>query len=198
MIRTVLIDDEALVRSGLRLLLDAHQVIDVVGEAGDGRAGLELIAREQPDVILLDLRMPQLDGVAVLRELDGHVPVVVLTAFDTDDLVQAALGAGAVGFLVKSSAPDVLADAVIAAHEGRTVLSPGVLNKALRPARPDALEVLSTREKEVAVLIAEGLSNPEIAARLFVSLPTVKTHVARILDKLGLENRIQVALAVSS
>lgn len=196
MIRTVILDDEDLLRAGLRLLIGADERIEVVGEAADGRAGLELIAREKPDVVLLDLRMPILDGVGVLRELDGSVPVLVLTAFDTDEFVRSALAAGAVGFLMKSSAPDVLADSVVAAAEGRSTLSPGVLKRAMSPARPAALDQLSQREREVALLIADGLTNPEIAARLYISLPTVKTHVGRIMDKLGVDNRTQIALEI--
>lgn len=197
MIRTVIVDDEDLLRSGLRLLLSADERIEVVGEATNGRAGLELIRRAKPDVVLLDLRMPLLDGVGVLRELGGSVPVLVLTAFDTDEFLRSALRAGAVGFVVKSSAPDVLADAVVAAAEGRSTLSPGLLARALAPERPAALDQLSQREREVAQLIARGLTNPEIAARLFISLPTVKTHITRIMDKLGVENRTQLAVEVA-
>ncbi|WP_257202686.1 response regulator [Corynebacterium cystitidis] len=143
MIRTVIIDDEELLRSGLRMLLGADERIDVVGEAADGRVGLELISREKPDVVLLDLRMPALDGVGVLEELRGWInppKVLVLTAFDTDDLVRAALAAGTVGFLVKSSAPDVLAEAIVATHAGRSVLSPGVLERVVKPAQGDSAQ----------------------------------------------------------
>ena len=197
MIRTVIVDDEDLLRSGLRLLLSADERIEVVGEATNGRAGLELIRRAKPDVVLLDLRMPLLDGVGVLRELGGSVPALVLTAFDTDEFLRSALRAGAVGFVVKSSAPDVLADAVVAAADGRSTLSPGLLARALAPERPAALDQLSQREREVAQLIARGLTNPEISARLFISLPTVKTHITRIMDKLGVENRTQLAVEVA-
>lgn len=195
--RVVLIDDDDLLRRGLSLLLGADERIEIVAEAADGVAGLEAIQRFTPDVVVVDLRMPRLDGVSVVRRLEGRVPALVLTAFDTDEFVHAALDAGAVGFLLKSSAPDVLVEAVLAAAEGRSTLSPGVLSRALAPKRPQVLDTLSPREKEVALLISQGLSNPEIAARLFVSLSTVKTHVARIMDKLGVESRVQIALEIN-
>jgi DNA-binding NarL/FixJ family response regulator len=211
-VRVVLVDDEALVRSGLRLILEGDPGIHVVGEASDGRAGMALIADSQPDVVLMDIRMPVLDGLAATRELlarQSDLKIIVLTTFDTDELVLSALRLGASGFLLKDTPPAELIDAVRQVAAGRTALSQPVITQLIqavagqpeRQQNRDAaarLDQLTVREREVAVAIAEGLSNAEIAAAHFVSVTTVKTHVGRILDKLAVDNRVQIAICVHS
>lgn len=204
--RTLLVDDEPLIRAGLRMILDGAPGIEVVGEAGDGRAGVQAVASLRPDVVLMDLRMPVLDGIAATREIvaAGHgATVVVLTSFDTEGFIADALDAGAQGFLLKNSPPEELMDAVRQAAAGAMPFSPAVLRRvaqlaarAPRPDGPDPLAELSEREREVALLIADGLGNQEIADRLYLSLPTVKTYVGRLFTKLGATNRVQIALAV--
>ncbi|MFT4216916.1 MAG: response regulator transcription factor [Micropruina sp.] len=204
--RTLLVDDEPLIRSGLRLILDGTPGIEVVGEAGDGRAGVQAAASLRPDVVLMDLRMPVLDGIAATREIvaAGHgAAVVVLTSFDTEGFIADALDAGAQGFLLKNAPPEELIDAVRHAAAGAMPFSPAVLRRvtqlaarAPRPGGADPLGALSDREREVALLIADGLGNQEIADRLYLSLPTVKTYVGRLLTKLDAGNRVQIALAV--
>ncbi|MFT4296785.1 MAG: response regulator transcription factor [Micropruina sp.] len=204
--RTLLVDDEPLIRAGLRLILDGTPGIEVVGEAGDGRAGVQAVASLRPHVVLMDLRMPVLDGIAATREIvaSGHgAAVVVLTSFDTEGFIADALDAGAQGFLLKNAPPEELIDAVRQAAAGGMPFSPAVLRRvaqlAARAPRPDAadpLAELSDREREVALLIADGLGNQEIADRLYLSLPTVKTYVGRLLGKLDASNRVQIALAV--
>lgn len=204
--RTLLVDDEPLIRAGLRMILDGAAGIEVVGEAGDGRAGVQAAAALRPDVVLMDLRMPVLDGIAATREIvaTGHgAAVVVLTSFDTEGFIADALDAGAQGFLLKSAPPEELTEAVRQAAAGAMPFTPAVLRRvaqlAARAPRPDGadqLADLSERELEVALLIADGLGNQEIADRLYLSLPTVKTYVSRLLGKLDASNRVQVALAV--
>lgn len=204
--RTLLVDDEPLIRAGLRMILDGAAGIEVVGEAGDGRAGVQAAAALRPDVVLMDLRMPVLDGIAATREIvaTGHgAAVVVLTSFDTEGFIADALDAGAQGFLLKSAPPEELTEAVRQAAAGAMPFTPAVLRRvaqlaarAPRPDRADQLADLSERELEVALLIADGLGNQEIADRLYLSLPTVKTYVSRLLGKLDASNRVQVALAV--
>lgn len=209
-IRVVLVDDEALVRSGLRLILEGDPELQVVGEAGDGRAGLLVVADSQPDVVLMDIRMPQLDGLAATRELLNRQPdlkIIVLTTFDTDESVLTALRLGASGFLLKDTPPAELIDAVRQVAAGRTILSQPVIGQLIKVAaaqpepRQDAdaaarLNLLTARERDVALAIAQGLSNAEIAQAHFVSVTTVKTHVGRILDKLAVDNRVQIAICV--
>lgn len=205
-IRTLLVDDEPLIRAGLRLILDGAPGIEVVGEASDGRAGVQAVASLRPDVVLMDLRMPGLDGIAATREIvaSGHgATVVVLTSFDTEGFIADALDAGAQGFLLKSSPPQDLMDAVRAAAAGEMPFTSAVLRqvaslaaRAPRSDGPDPLADLSDREREVADLIADGLGNQDIADRLYLSLPTVKTYVGRLMTKLDATNRVQVALAV--
>jgi DNA-binding NarL/FixJ family response regulator len=211
-IRVVLVDDEALVRTGLRLILEGDPELRVVGEAGDGRAGLAVIADSRPDVVLMDIRMPHLDGLAATRELLAAQPdqkIIVLTTFDTDESVLTALRLGASGFLLKDTPPAELIDAVRQVAAGRTALSQPVISQLIKVAagRPDArqqtdatarLDLLTARERDVALAIAQGLSNAEIAQAHFVSVTTVKTHVGRILDKLAVDNRVQIAICVHS
>jgi DNA-binding NarL/FixJ family response regulator len=211
-IRVVLVDDEALVRSGLRLILEGDPALRVVGEAGDGQAGIDLIAHSDPDVVLMDIRMPRLDGLAATRELLARQPerrIIMLTTFDTDEMVLTALRLGASGFLLKDTPPAELIDAVRQVASGRTALSQPVITQLIKAVtgqpeperRSDAaarLDLLTARERDVAVAIAQGLSNAEIAETQFVSVTTVKTHVGRILDKLAVGNRVQIAICVHS
>lgn len=202
----LLVDDEPLIRAGLRLVLDGMNGIQIVGEAGDGREAVELTARLRPDVVLMDVRMPRLDGVAATRQvraLDDAPSVVVLTAFATDEYVLGALRAGAAGFLLKHTPPAQLVEAVRQAAAGTMTLSPEAASRLLDAAASgpavegvDRLALLSEREAEIAELVAEGLTNAEIAGRLFLSVPTVKTHLARVFEKLLVTNRVQVALLV--
>jgi DNA-binding NarL/FixJ family response regulator len=206
-IRVLLVDDETLMRTGLRLILDGDPGLEVVGEAGDGDAALRASADLRPDVVLMDIRMPGRDGISATRELraaaDGP-QVLVLTAFDTDDFVLDALEAGATGFLLKDTPPTELVAAVRRAASGRPVVGPAALKRLLaaatgagrRTAPVDRLEGLSEREREVADHVAAGESNPQIADALFLSVPTVKTHINRIFAKLGVESRVQLAIRV--
>ena len=201
----LIVDDEPLIRAGLRLVLDGARGIEIAGEAGDGVEGEELAARLRPDVVLMDVRMPRRDGVeatARVRALPDPPSVVVLTAFATDAYVLGALRAGAAGFLLKHTPPAQLVDAVRQAAAGTMALSPEAVSSLLDAAGAPTMEgaervsTLSDREAEVADLVAEGLTNAEIAARLYLSLPTVKTHLARIFEKLAVTNRVQLALLV--
>ncbi len=213
-LRVVLVDDEALVRAGLALLLESEPDMVVVGEAGDGRAGVELVAGLQPDVVVMDVRMPVMDGVEATRILASEefnagrreaIPVLILTTFNEDDAVHAALRAGASGFILKNSAPRILASAIRALAEGAGWLDPNVTRKLLeefasRPEpflpTPAELAQLTRREREVLAAIARGMNNAEVAGTLFLSEATVKTHVHRILMKLGVADRAQ-AVAVA-
>lgn len=211
-IRVVLVDDEPLLRHGLRMILEGAPGISVIGEAGNGKEGIELILAEEPDVVLMDIRMPVMDGIeatAQLHSLAGarDIPVVMLTAFDTDEFILHALRAGAVGFLLKTTAPEALVASVRAAAQGQQQLSPKVLENLVGLAatppqpeqemiRPSGLAELSERENEIAQLVAQGLSNAEIAEQLFISLTTVKTHMKHILAKIDGTNRVHIAIAV--
>lgn len=206
-VRVVIIDDEYLVRAGLRLLLDGVAGIEVVGEGADGVDALPLVHRFRPDVVCMDIRMPRVDGIAATRGLAGSgVAVLILTAFDTDGFILDAMDAGAVGFLLKDAPPQTVIDAVTAAAAGEARFSPRVIRRLValagaqrQPAREAAaarFATLTEREQEVARAVAEGLSNAEVAAQLYLSPPTVKTHLARVFDKLQVSNRVQVALAV--
>jgi DNA-binding NarL/FixJ family response regulator len=205
-IRLVLADDEELVRTGLRMILGAEPDLDVVGEAADGEQAVRRVVELDPDVLLLDLRMPVRDGLWVLAELqDQPVHIVVLTTFDTDANVQRALLAGAAGFLLKDAPADRLVGAVRAAAAGDAVLAPSVVRRLVRgleppsAGHPPTLDPLTERERDVLVLMADGCSNAEIGIRLHVTEGTVKTHVARILMKLGVRDRLQaVVLAYRS
>lgn len=207
MIRVALIDDQQLVRAGLRVLIEAEHDLTVVGEAPDGRQGVALCARTAPDVVLMDLRMPVLDGVEATRLLrapsDGP-RVIVLTTFDTDELVFAALRAGASGFLLKDTRAEDLFAAIRTVADGSAMLSPTVtarliaryvLGAAPPPASAPDTAGLTPREREVLIAIARGRSNQEIAADLFLGETTVKTHIGRVFDKLGVRDRAQAVIA---
>lgn len=215
MISVVLVDDDALVRTGLRLILGGAPDIEVLGEAADGRAGVDLVRSLRPTVVLMDIRMPRLDGLAATGELladEAPPKVIVLTTFDTDDMVLEALRIGAHGFLLKSTHPERLVEAIRTVAGGEPMLSPSVTAQLiatvtaaipgagpaeLRKARAEELlRTLTEREHEVAVAIGQGWSNAEIAARLYMGVPTVKAHVSRLLTKLDAGNRTQVALVV--
>ncbi|NKQ58490.1 response regulator transcription factor [Amycolatopsis sp. K13G38] len=202
MIRVVVVDDQELMRAGFRMVLGAQDDIDLVGEAGDGAEAVRLAGELRPDVVLMDVRMPVLDGVeATKRIVDaGTSRVLVMTTFDLDEYVYAALRGGASGFLLKDTPPAHLVSALHAVASGEAVVSPSVTRRLLDrfvsagggPLRDaSTLEVLTDREREVLVLIGKGLSNVEIAEKLFLSEATVKTHVGRILAKLGLRDRVQ-------
>ena len=208
MIRVLVADDQALVRGGFRSILETQADIDVVGEAEDGQDAIEQVAASRPDVVLMDIRMPRLDGIAATsRILASPSPpkVLILTTFDLDDYVYESLRAGASGFLLKSAPPQQLVAGIRTVMAGDALLAPEITRRLLdrfvsRPprsnARPPALAELSQRELEVLRLIADGRSNSEIAAALFLSEATVKTHVTHILTKLRLRDRVQaVALA---
>ncbi|WP_333767422.1 response regulator transcription factor [Streptomyces sp. IBSBF 2435] len=212
MIRVVLADDQALVRAGFRALLDAQSDIEVVGEAADGRQALEAVRELRPNAVLMDIRMPVMDGLAATRHITGdtaleQVRVVVLTTFELDEYVFEAIRAGASGFLVKDTEPAELLRAVRAVVAGDALLSPGVTRRLIaefaarskEPAAMSALDQLTDREREVMALAGIGLSNDEIARRLVVSPLTAKTHVSRAMIKLGARDRAQlVVLAYES
>ena len=207
--RILLADDQALVRGGLQMILDAQPDLEVVGEAADGREALQQARELSPDLVLMDVRMPELDGLETTRRLlSQHQPspkVIVLTTFDLDDYLYDAIRAGASGFLLKSAPPQQLVDGIRTVMAGDALLSPEITRRLLdrfisRPppptGTPPALAELSPRELEVLRLIADGCSNAEIAATLFLSEATIKTHVTHILTKLRLRDRVQaVALA---
>jgi DNA-binding NarL/FixJ family response regulator len=205
-IRVVIADDQELIRAGLRMMLEVHEDITVVGEAPDGRAAIETAALVKPDVVLMDVRMPQLDGIEATRRLLARVGaprVLMLTTFDLDEYVYEALKAGASGFMLKNAPPASLAAAVRTVAAGDSLLAPAVTRRVIeqyvsRPRvgddPPRALAELTERELEVMRLIARGRSNAEIAASLFLSEATVKTHVNRLLTKLSLRDRTQAAV----
>ncbi len=209
-IDVVIVDDDPLVRSALTLMLGGQPDIQVVGEAADGVAGIDLVRRLRPDVVLMDIRMPRLDGVAATRELHSRPNpprVIVLTTFDADDHVVAALAAGAEGFLLKDTPPSEIVDALRAVASGDPMLSPSVtrtLIDRLRAGSADdrgaaaraRLDRLTDRERDVALCVGRGLSNAEIAGELFLSVPTVKAHVSRLFDKLDVTNRVQIAICI--
>jgi len=206
-IRVLLVDDDPLVRSGLRLMLRSAPDIDVVGEAADGAAAVTAAAELVPDVVLMDIRMPGTDGVtatAAIRAAMATPRVVALTTFDADELVRQAITAGAVGYLVKDTPPAEIINAVRAVAAGQGVLSPAVTRPLLdlvhdtaAAGRPKpGLEVLTERERAVALAVADGATNAEIARQLYVSAATVKAAVSRILAKLELGNRVQIAVVV--
>jgi DNA-binding NarL/FixJ family response regulator len=212
-IRILLVDDQALVRAGFRMILDAEPEMEVVGEAADGREAIDQVRAVSPDVVLMDIRMPELDGLEATRRIlatgnDGP-KILMLTTFDHDEYVYDALRAGASGFLLKDTPPEQLVSAIEVIARGEALLSPTITRRVIAEfvkgtgPKPQAqfprLEDLTARELEVLQLIARGLSNAEIATALFVSETTVKTHVARILMKLGLRDRVQaVVLAYES
>ncbi|MGH3712262.1 MAG: response regulator [Micromonosporaceae bacterium] len=207
MIRVLLVDDQALMRAGFRALLEAEADIDVVGEAADGEQGVALAVAHQPDVALVDVQMPVLDGIEATRRIaaDPHlagVRVVILTNYGLDEHVFNALRAGASGFLFKDTEPAELLHAIRVVAGGEALLSPAITRRLIseyvsRPPRPDTaagLEALTNREREVVALVAGGLTNDEIAERMVISRFTAKTHVSRALTKLGLRDRAQLVM----
>ena len=209
-IRVLLVDDDPLVRSALSLMLGGQSDIEVVGEAGNGEAGLALVTELEPDVVLMDIRMPVMDGLEAtqaLHQRPAPPAVVVLTTFDADDHVLRAIAAGADGFLLKDTAPGDIVQAIRTVAAGDAMLSPSATRSLVSRLRSststnrtaaaaDRLTVLTERELEVAVCVGRGLSNSEIASELYLSIPTVKSHVSRLLTKLDSTNRVQVAMVV--
>jgi DNA-binding NarL/FixJ family response regulator len=199
-IRVLIADDQALIRHSLRLILDDQADLEVVAEAEDGVAAIEAARRLRPDVCLIDIRMPRLNGLDVTRALAGPdvahpLKVVVVTTFDQDDYVYGALRGGAVGFLLKDAGAALLAEAVRAAHAGDALVSPALTARLFRdlPAKAPTHTRLSERERAVVRSLARGRSNREIAADLFISLSTVKGHLAAVQSKLGVRNRVEIA-----
>jgi DNA-binding NarL/FixJ family response regulator len=206
-ISVVLADDQAVVRAGFRTILESEPDLQVIGEASDGDAAVRLVRRVRPDVVLMDVRMPNTDGISATRQLAGEgvadpVAVLVITTFDLDEYVFAALRAGASGFLLKDIEPDDLVAAVRTVAAGDGLVAPKVTKRLiaefarnhLPPPDPDAASGLTDRERETLLLVARGLSNAEIAAELVVSESTVKTHVGNVLTKLGCRDRVQAVV----
>nr|WP_301539790.1 response regulator transcription factor [Nocardioides sp. zg-DK7169] len=205
----LVVDDDPLVRSALGLMLGGQDDVVVVGEAGDGRAGVDLARRLRPDVVLMDIRMPHLNGLDATRELmaEEGPRVIVLTTFDADEHVLAALSAGADGFLLKDTAPAEILTAIRRVAAGDPMLSPSVTRTLIERFRADVpddragrararLDRLTERELDVALAVGRGLSNAEVARTLHLSVPTVKAHVSRLFDKLEVTNRVQIAICV--
>ena len=206
-IRVLIADDHEIVRSGLRMILDAQPGIEVIAEAGDGREAVALARALRPDVCLFDIRMPDVNGLEATRALAGPdveepMAVVVITTFDLDEYVHGALKAGARGFLLKDAGPELLTQAIRAAANGEALIAPKVTVRLLaafadqRTGQPAAqpIEPLTAREEEVLLTVAQGLTNAEIAGKLYISLGTVKTHVASLMGKLGARNRVEIAM----
>jgi DNA-binding NarL/FixJ family response regulator len=206
-IRVLVADDQELIRTGLRMILNAQPGIEVVGEAADGREAVALARELRPDVCLFDVRMPELDGIEATRllagpEVDDPMPIVVITTFDLDEYVHGALKAGARGFLLKDAGPELLAQAIRSAAAGDALIAPNVTARLLAtfsdraandpPTQPS--ESLTAREEEVLARVAEGQTNAEIADELFISLSTTKTHLANLMTKLGARNRVELAM----
>jgi len=206
-VRVVLVDDDPLVRAGLRMILGGAPDIDVVAEAADGQDAVDVVLREAPDVVLMDIRMPRMDGLAATRRLldrGTSARIIVLTTFDTDDMVVTALSYGAAGFLLKDTSPADLVDAVRRVAAGQPILSPSVTaqliatvtrprDEAVQRSARARLARLTEREREVAKAVSEGLTNAEIADRLHLGVATVKTHVGALFSKLDVTNRVQIA-----
>jgi DNA-binding NarL/FixJ family response regulator len=209
-IRVLIVDDDALVRSGLVLILGGTDDIEVVGQAVDGREGLAAARECRPDIVLMDIRMPRMNGLEATERIQGWdspPKVIVLTTFDAEDYVTRALGAGASGFLLKDTAPAAIIEAIRRVADGDPMLSPSVTSRLIAQltagAGPDRvrsarerLSRLTSREHEVAVAVGRGLTNAEVAATLHLSVPTVKAHIGRLFAKLDVDNRVQVAICV--
>ena len=205
-VRVLIADDQALVRGGFRMILEAKENMEVVGEAGDGAEAVELVERLQPDVVLMDVRMPDMDGIEATRRIaasGSSARIVILTTYDVDEYVFAALRAGASGFLLKDVRPPELTEAIRVVARGDALLAPGVTRRLLDrfagvlpddSARPADLDELTEREVEVLRFVALALSNAEIASRLVLTEATVKTHVSSVLRKLGLRDRVQAVV----
>ena len=210
-ITVLLADDQDLVRTGLRMILEAQPGIDVVGEAADGRAAVDMARRLRPDVCLFDIRMPEMDGIEATRllagvDVDDPLAIVVITTFDLDEYVHGALKAGARGFLLKDAGPELLVQAIRAAANGDALIAPSVTARLLAafagaqatssadetPTQP--IDPLTDREEEVLTTVARGLTNAEIAGELHISLSTVKSHLASLMSKLGARNRVEIAM----
>ncbi|ABA21650.1 two component transcriptional regulator, LuxR family [Trichormus variabilis ATCC 29413] len=210
MIKVLLVDDQNLIRQGLRALLELESDIEIVGEAENGKIAIDLIPQFHPDVVLMDMRMPIMDGVAATQEIQRNFPsvkVLVLTTFDDDEYVKAALQNGAMGYLLKDTPSEELAVAIRAVEKGYTQLGPGIVKKLLvqfqstpnhTPPAPTNLADLTPREKEVLRLIAAGANNKEIAQQLYISEGTVKNHVTNILNRLSLRDRTQAAIIANT
>jgi len=203
LIRVAIADDQAMVRAGFRLIVQSQKDMQVAGEAADGNEAVELVRRERPHVVLMDIRMPRMDGIEATRQIAGVARVVILTTFELDEYVFDALAAGASAFLLKAAPPEDLIRAIRVVAEGDALLAPSITRKLIEefarrpePARRQLkqLESLTEREREVLAEVARGLTNSEIAGRLHVSETTVKTHVAHMLDKLQLRDRVQAVI----
>jgi DNA-binding NarL/FixJ family response regulator len=209
-VKVLLVDDDPLVRAGLRMILSSAHDIEIVGEVGDGAGAVEAVTAHRPDVVLMDIRMPELDGIAAterVRALPDPPQIIVLTTFHADDYVLRALRAGASGFLLKDTAPAEIINAVRLVHAGEAMLSPAVTRTLLglmadgsadarRAIAQAKLDLLTEREREVAIAVGAGASNADVASRLYMSEATVKAHVSRLLAKLDAANRVQVAIVV--
>jgi DNA-binding NarL/FixJ family response regulator len=209
-IRVLMVDDDALVRSGLAMILGGAPDIDIVGQAVDGRDGVQAAREHRPDVVLMDIRMPAMNGLEATEHIqswDDPPKVIVLTTFDADDYVTRALGAGASGFLMKDTPPAAIIEAIRRVADGDPMLSPSVTARLIAQLREGAapdrsrkakerLARLTEREHEVAVAVGQGLTNAEIAAALHLSVPTVKAHIGRLFAKLACDNRVQIAICV--
>jgi RNA polymerase sigma factor (sigma-70 family) len=202
LIRVLIADDQALLRGSFRLLIDSEDDLVVVGEAADGQEAVTLTRTESPDVVLMDVRMPEMDGITATKQIAGETRVLILTTFDLDEYVYSALRAGASGFLLKDAPPDDLLKAIRVVASGETLLAPRVTTRLIaefvrRPAQQafQGLDTLTEREREVLTLIAHGLSNAELADELQVSPGTVKTHISHLLAKLQARDRAQLVIA---
>ncbi|MFI6513772.1 response regulator [Streptosporangium sp. NPDC050855] len=200
-IRVLVADDHAAVRAGIVLILDGHEDIEVVGQAADGEEAVAMARDLRPDVVLMDIRMPRLDGISATRELSGITDVLILTTFDIDEYVFGALRAGAAGFLLKNTDADALVQAVRVVARGEGLIAPAVTRRLISAfgasvpqRRSYEIGVLTPREREVLACIGRGLSNAEISAELDMAEATTKTHVSRLLNKLGLRSRVQAAI----
>ena len=203
MIKVAIVDDQAMVRAGFRLIVQSQPDMQVVGEAADGKEAIELVRRERPDVVLMDVRMPRMDGIDATRQIAPSARVLILTTFELDEYVFDALAAGASGFLLKAAPPEDLVRAIRIVAEGDSLLAPSVTRRLIEefakrpprsPAKSKQFDSLTEREREVLTQLGRGLTNSEISSHLHVSETTVKTHVAHILDKLQLRDRVQAAI----